>query len=88
MHRQARTRDTEAKEKHDVWDPMPEFTLTSPYVHHIVDSNTFTMGNPMPEPNLSSSQGLRIWPLCWIREVAWGRRGKDTKNIGPLLLIM
>ncbi len=58
MERQARTRDTEAKEKHDIWDPMLEFTLTSPYVHSIVDSNTFTLGDPMPEPNLSSSQEL------------------------------
>jgi hypothetical protein len=35
------------KKKNGVWDPMPE--LTSPYVHSIVDFNTFTMhmGNPM-----------------------------------------
>ena len=31
------------------WDPMPELTITSPYVDSIVDSNTFTMGNPMTE---------------------------------------
>jgi hypothetical protein len=55
VDRQARTRDTEAKEKYDVWDPMPEFTLTSLYVHSLVDSSTFTLGNPMPEPNLSST---------------------------------
>jgi hypothetical protein len=30
----------------------------SPYV----DSNTFTMGNPMLESTLSPSQGFRIWP--------------------------
>ncbi len=34
-------------------DPMPEFTITSPYVHSRVDSNTFTMGNPMPESTLT-----------------------------------
>jgi hypothetical protein len=30
---------------------MPELTITSPYVHTKVDSNTFTMGlgNPMPD---------------------------------------
>ncbi len=39
--------------------PLPELTITSTYV----DSNTFTMGNPMPELTLSPSQGLRIWPL-------------------------
>jgi hypothetical protein len=31
---------------------MPELTKTSPYVHSRVDSNTFTMGNPMPESNV------------------------------------
>jgi hypothetical protein len=35
---------------------MPEFTITSPYVHVRVDSNTFTMGNPMPESTLSLCQ--------------------------------
>ena len=38
-----------SKEKHGEWDPMPEFSITSPYVHSKVDSNTFTMGNPMPK---------------------------------------
>jgi hypothetical protein len=41
---------------------MPELTITSPYVHSRVDSNTFTMGNPMPESTLSPCQGLWIWP--------------------------
>jgi hypothetical protein len=41
---------------------MPELTITSPYVHSRVDSNTFTIGNPMPGSTLSSSQGLWIWP--------------------------
>jgi hypothetical protein len=36
------------KEKHGVWDSMPELTITSPYVHSRVDSNTFTKGNPTP----------------------------------------
>ncbi len=58
--------------KHGVWDPMPELTITSPYVVSRVDSNTCTctMGNPMPESTLTQcqsrlyppSQGLRIWP--------------------------
>jgi hypothetical protein len=34
---------------------MPELTKTSPYVHSRVESNTFIMGNPMPESSL---------PLC------------------------
>ncbi len=37
------------KKKHGVWDPMPELTITSPYVHSRVDSNTFSMGKPMPD---------------------------------------
>ncbi len=38
----------ESKEKHGVWDPiMPELTITTPYIHSRVDSNTLTMGNLM-----------------------------------------
>jgi hypothetical protein len=57
---------------------MPELTITSPYVHSRIDSNTFTMGNPMPcrvdlnpmpESTLSPSQGLRIWPLKFASPV-------------------
>jgi hypothetical protein len=44
----------ESKEKYGVWDPMPELTITSPYVHSRVDSNTVTMGNPMLESTLSA----------------------------------
>ncbi len=40
--------EAESKEKHGAWDLMPELTITSPYVHSRVDSNTFTTGNPMP----------------------------------------
>jgi hypothetical protein len=53
----------EYKEKHCEWDPIPELTITSPHVQSRVDSNTFTMGNPMPESTLSPSQGLWIWLL-------------------------
>ncbi len=58
-------------------DPMPELTITSPYVHSRVDSSTNTTGNPMPESTLAlcqsrlypyaradfypPSKGLRIW---------------------------
>ncbi len=35
------------------WDPMPVSTITSPYVHSRVDSNTFTMGNAMPQSTLT-----------------------------------
>jgi hypothetical protein len=33
--------EAESKEKDGVWDPMPELTITSPYVHFRIDSNTF-----------------------------------------------
>jgi hypothetical protein len=49
--------EAESKEKHVVWDPMPELTITSPYVHSRVDSNTFTMANSMPESTLSPQSG-------------------------------
>jgi hypothetical protein len=70
--------DSESKEKHGVWDPMPELTLTSPYVHCRDDFNTFTMGNPMPESALSPSQGLWIWPLA----AAILQAGKHHDQVG------
>jgi hypothetical protein len=54
--------EAESKEKHGVWDPIPELTITSRYVHARVDSNTFTMGNPMPESTLTLWQ-CRLYPL-------------------------
>ncbi len=63
--------EAESKEKHCVWDPMPELTITSPYVQSRVNSNTFTISNPMPlwvdlnpmpESTLYPSKGLWIWP--------------------------
>jgi hypothetical protein len=37
--------------------PIPELTITSPYV----DPNAFTMGNPMPESTLTLCQS-RLYP--------------------------
>ncbi len=48
--------ETVFKEKHGLWDPILELTVTSPYVDptvYRVDSNTCTMGNPMPESTLT-----------------------------------
>ncbi len=44
-------------------DSMPELTITSPYVHSRVDSNTITMGNPLPESTLSPVRdfGFGLW---------------------------
>ncbi len=52
----------ESKEKHGAWNPMPELTKTSPYVHSRVDSNTFTMGNPIPESTLTLCQSRLFIP--------------------------
>ncbi len=51
---------------------MPKLTITSPYFHSRVDSNTFTMGNPtvyaridlnpLQELTWRPSQRLWIWP--------------------------
>jgi hypothetical protein len=55
---------------------MPELTITSTYVLSTDDSNTFTMGNPMPESTLTLCQnqfyppfrvfgfGLRLLDRC------------------------
>ncbi len=59
--------EAEFKEKHSVWDPMPE--LTSPYVHSRVDSNTFTMGIHMPESTLTLFQS-RLHPP--VRDFEFG----------------
>jgi hypothetical protein len=56
--------EAESKEKHCVWEPMPELNITSPYVHSRVDSITFTMGNPMPESTLTLCQS-RLYPTVW-----------------------
>jgi hypothetical protein len=46
----------ESKEKHNVWEPMPELTITSPYV----DSDIYLYArvdlNPMPESTLTLRQ--------------------------------
>jgi hypothetical protein len=55
--------EAESKEEHGVWDPVPELTITSPYVNSRDNSNTFTTGNPMPESSLSPSQGIWILSL-------------------------
>jgi hypothetical protein len=40
-----------------------DFFLTSPYVHSRVDSNTCTMGNPMPESALTLCQRRLYAPV-------------------------
>ncbi len=59
--------ETESKEKHGVpyyrvWDPVPELTVTSPYVDSSVGLNTWTMGNTMPDSALPLCQS-RLYPL-------------------------
>jgi hypothetical protein len=58
--------EAESKEKQGVWDPVPELTITSPYVHSRVDFNTFYHDqlyarvdlNPAPESTLFPGQRL------------------------------
>jgi hypothetical protein len=45
--------EAESKEKHGVWNPMPELTMYSPYVHSRVDFNTFTTGIGSPYARVS-----------------------------------
>jgi len=53
--------ETVFKEKHGVWNPMPELTITSPHIDFKVDFITFTMGDPMPESTLNLCQ-RRLYP--------------------------
>jgi hypothetical protein len=56
-----------------MWDPMPGADyITPPYVHFRVDTNTFTMGNPMPESTLTLCQS-RLYPP--VRDFEFGLRG-------------
>jgi hypothetical protein len=44
---------TAEEEKHDgIWYPEPVLAITSAYVDYRVDSNTCTLGNPIPELTL------------------------------------
>ncbi len=66
--------ETVFKEGHSVSDHMPELTITE-YNLTLCRLRSrlqqITMGNPMPESNLSPSQGQRIpigyWKKCWRR---------------------
>jgi hypothetical protein len=62
-------RPNQKKNMVHVWDPMPEMTITSPYVHSRVDSSTFTMGNPMPESTLTLCQSRLYLP---VRDFGFG----------------
>ncbi len=64
--------EAESKEKHGVWDLMPELTVTSPYVHSRVDSNTFKMG--------LGNRVQRFWQNVVPGETGT-KRLKKTKNI-------
>jgi hypothetical protein len=50
---------------------MPELTITSPYVHSRVDSDTFIMGNLMPKSTLTLCQS-RLSPP--VRDFGFGLR--------------
>ncbi len=61
-------------------DPQhwPELNVTSPYVRSRVDSNTFTMGNSMPESTLTLCQSWLYPPV---------RSGTlDVASVGMLIL--
>jgi hypothetical protein len=53
------------EEKHGVWDPWPELTITSPFVDsrvYLGQPSARVDLKPMPQSTFSPSQGLRIWP--------------------------
>jgi len=62
--------EVESKEKHDVCYPMPELTISSPYVHSRIDSNTFTMDNPMSESTVTQSLRVDFNPQSGILDLA------------------
>ncbi len=63
------TSEAESKEKHGVWDPVPELTITSTLCTLQSRPQHINMGNPMAESTLIprsestfSPQGFWIWP--------------------------
>jgi hypothetical protein len=65
--------EAESKEKHCVWDPMTELTLTSPYAHSSPESTPthlpWALGNPRPESTLTLCQS-RLYPP--VRDFGFG----------------
>ncbi len=55
-------------------------TITSPYVQYKVDSNTFTMGNTMPESTPSPSQRLFGFGLRARGTEHWARYTVQNVN--------
>ncbi len=84
-------------EKHGVWGPVLELTITSPYVQSRDNSNTFTTGNPMPESTLTlcqstlfPSQGLGIFVSdysCTTQQEYSLHRPQHTKGQRSLLAL-
>jgi len=58
---------------------MPEMNITTPYVHSRVDSNTLTMGKPMPESPMPGS-------FDFASGIDFQRRGIDSLDSIPGLL--
>ncbi len=67
----------ESKGKHGVWDPRPEFSITSPYVHSRVDFNTCTMGIGQPYARVDFiPQSVDTHTLCGFNRLSRKFRNK------------
>ncbi len=51
------------KKKHDVWDPMPELNVISPYVHSRVDSQHISHGQLFARVDFVPHSGTLDWPI-------------------------
>ncbi len=78
----------EFKENRVVWDPKLELTIISPYVISRVNSNTFTIGNPLPESTLTLCFS-RLYPpisdkktylFCW-EVLCWNHFDRKIQQI-------
>jgi hypothetical protein len=72
--------EAESKEKHGVWDLMPELTITSSYVHPSFDSSTFSMGGqPYARVDLNPMLCFcRLYPP--VRDFGFGLSSSETKH--------
>ncbi len=90
--------EAESKEKHGVWDPMPGFTITSPYVHSRVDSNIYPV-QPYARVDLNPSARVDFIPqsrtldlasvvsYIWSLDVCWVQDREFDANQNEILII-
>ncbi len=86
--------EAESKEKHGVWDPMPELTITSPYVQsrlqHIYRLQPYARVylNPMPESTLFPSHGLDFASGVLLKVLKWKKNSNKVNSMDKTNILL